>query len=80
LPTSRERAFCSGAGGVYGKAFPEGAREVARRRLGEFEETGAERLATACPSAARHLAREPGAQVVDLISVLYEAMRLDPPT
>jgi Fe-S oxidoreductase len=75
LATSREGAFCSGAGGAYGKIWPERAARIRARRLAEFEETGAARLATACPSCVAWFRKELGeARACDLASVAMEAL------
>ncbi len=78
LSWSRERAWCSGAGAVYGKVDPASAARIADRRLAEHAESGARRLATACPSAQRMFAkaRAPAA-VVDVVTVLAEALGVD---
>jgi Fe-S oxidoreductase len=69
------RASCSGAGGVYRKVWPAYARRIAWRRLTQHAATGAELLATACPSAARHLGRErPRGRVVTVVELLARAM------
>lgn len=74
---NRERADCSGSGGLYPVSSPEGAREVARRRLEEdprAHESGvaegqAAAVVTACPSAARGFARA-GARVLDIVELV----------
>lgn len=77
LATSRERAWCSGAGAVYGKIWPESAAKIRERRLGDFDETGASRLATACPSCVRTFRKQlPPARAVDVVTLLAEAMGL----
>lgn len=43
-----ENSICCGSGGVVSLVDPELFLKRARRRLGEFEETGADRLITAC--------------------------------
>lgn len=67
----RDQADCSGAGGLYPVSNPEGAREIARRRL--EEDPAAHRpvhaVVTACPSARRNFERA-GHQVFDLVDVL----------
>ena len=46
----RENSYCCGAGGNNtGKSFPEISQSVAKDRLAEFKETGADLLITACP-------------------------------
>jgi len=75
--TSRELAFCSGAGGIYGKAFPDGAKRVVARRVREIEETGATTIATACPSCVRGLGEASEREVVDVVTLVARAMGED---
>ncbi len=79
LPSAREAAWCSGAGGPYAKLWPDRAARIRARRIAEFRETGAASLATACPSCVRAFRKDllPGA-VKDIASVLAEAMALAP--
>jgi Fe-S oxidoreductase len=77
LATAREGAWCSGAGGVYAKIWPERADRIRERRTAELAETGAARLATACPSCVRTFRKGlPPARVADVATVLAEAMEL----
>jgi Fe-S oxidoreductase len=77
LATSRERAWCSGAGAIYAKIWPEAAAKIRERRLAEHAETGAARLATACPSCVRTFRKSlPPAKAVDVVTLLAEAMGL----
>jgi Fe-S oxidoreductase len=50
MKRNRRNSYCCGAGdGTRGKAFPEYSERVARERLEEFKETGADILITSCP-------------------------------
>ncbi len=75
LANHHEHAWCSGAGGIYPKTAPEGARAIAARRLAEFDETTATVLATACPSCVRHLGRDeaPG-RVENVVNLVARAL------
>jgi Fe-S oxidoreductase len=75
LSNHHERAWCCGAGGLYPKTAPDGARRIAARRMGEVDETSATVLATSCPSCVRHLGREeaPG-RVLDVVALLARAL------
>jgi len=78
--TCREKAQCSGAGGPYAKLHKEGAARIRDRRQAELAETGATRIVTACPSAARTLGKGRGAAGLeeppfDVITLLARAMR-----
>lgn len=70
---NRELAGCSGSGLGYPLLDPERARGIARRRAGELEATGAERIVTACPSCQRALSRETSLPVVDVAELLESA-------
>ena len=48
MKRNRENSFCCGARAV-GNYFPNFSEENARKRIKEFEETGADLLITACP-------------------------------
>jgi Fe-S oxidoreductase len=66
----RDQADCSGAGGLYPVSNPDGARRAAVRRLTADGNAHVEvdAVVTACPSAARNLARG-GARVLDVVDV-----------
>ncbi len=49
MRTIKENTKCCGAGGGVKKAFPELALEIAKSRIEEAEETGAEYLVSICP-------------------------------
>jgi Fe-S oxidoreductase len=50
LKRNRRNSYCCGAGdGTRGKAFPDYSEWIARERLEEFKETGADVLITSCP-------------------------------
>jgi heterodisulfide reductase subunit D len=49
MPRTREQSRCCGAGGGVKAGFPDMAAEIARARVQEAIETGAEVLVTMCP-------------------------------
>ncbi|MBD3254225.1 MAG: 4Fe-4S dicluster domain-containing protein [Candidatus Lokiarchaeota archaeon] len=55
MKNSKECAMCCGAGGGLKGGFPEEALEIAKLRIREAENTGAEILATACVFCKRNL-------------------------
>jgi len=55
LPHNRVNALCCGAGGGVRGAFPKNSIAMARRRLEEVEEAGAEVLLTECNSCVHNL-------------------------
>jgi Fe-S oxidoreductase len=55
LRHNRANALCCGAGGGVRGAFPKNSIAMARRRLEEVEETGAEVLLTECNSCVHNL-------------------------
>jgi fumarate reductase (CoM/CoB) subunit B len=52
-----KRSLCCGSGGVVSLVDPELFLKRARRRLGEFEETGAHRMITACMTCVYSLSQ-----------------------
>jgi heterodisulfide reductase subunit D len=56
MPSNRENALCCGAGGGVRGAFPKNSIAMARRRLKEAEEVGAEIVLTECNSCVHNLA------------------------
>ncbi len=68
---NRGDADCCGGGGLYPVSNPEGAADIARRRVTHDgnAHVPAELVVTACPSARRNFARA-GVRVVDLIDVI----------
>lgn len=75
LAFSRERAECSGAGGLLPRTAPESSEAIARERARAHEEAGGGILVTACPGAARALARAVGPdRVADLGAMLGRAL------
>ncbi|MBS7267443.1 MAG: hypothetical protein KIH10_01250 [Candidatus Freyarchaeota archaeon] len=51
----KDASWCCGAGGGVKSGFPELAVDIAKDRIKEAEETGAEYLVTACPFCVRNL-------------------------
>ena len=75
-----ELALCCGGGGDVEMADPELAAAVARRRLAQAQETGAEVIVSACQQCKRTLtaaARRERVRmrVLDVTEVVWEAMR-----
>ncbi|MFX0188868.1 MAG: (Fe-S)-binding protein [Candidatus Hodarchaeota archaeon] len=55
MKTIKQSTKCCGAGGGVKKGFPELALEIAKARVQEAEETGAEYLVSICPFCYRNL-------------------------
>jgi Fe-S oxidoreductase len=51
----REYSYCCGAGGGVKSAFPEFALKIAKTRIEEAENTGAEIITSACPFCSTNL-------------------------
>jgi heterodisulfide reductase subunit D len=51
----KDAAWCCGAGGGVKSGFPELAVDIAKDRIKEAEETGADYLVTACPFCVKNL-------------------------
>ena len=77
LDDRRERAICSGAGGLLPSTMPEVARAVADARLQAHHCAGGGRVVTACASsliALRRSATGSGVAVDDLVTWIARAM------
>lgn len=55
MKTIKEHAKCCGAGGGLKKGFPDLALDIAKSRVKEAEQTGAEYLVSICPFCYRNL-------------------------
>jgi Fe-S oxidoreductase len=73
---SRERAVCTGAGGLLPAVMPETSAAIADTRLAEHAELGGGCVVAACASGLRRL-RSRGARVIDLHTVIREACDAD---
>ena len=79
MKTNRVGAMCCGAGAGVRKGFPELSMEMAKNRLKEAEETGAEYLVSTCPFCWRNLkdaidSTGSNMKMVDLVELLLESM------
>ena len=79
MKTIKEAAMCCGAGGGLKKGFPELSLEIAKSRVQEAEETGAENLVSICPFCYRNLsdaikALNSKMKMVDLLELIYQAL------
>ncbi len=79
MKTIKENAKCCGAGGGVKKGFPDLALEVAKTRIQEAEETGADYLVSICPFCYRNLADAITAlnsniKMVDLMELIDQAL------
>ena len=75
----REWSFCCGAGGGAKTAYPDYAQWVARQRLDEALETGAEAVVSACPFCENNLgdaalAGDVPLEVLDIMALVGHAM------
>jgi Fe-S oxidoreductase len=74
----REKALCSGAGGLLPSTMPEVARAIASERLDAHRRAGGGRVVTACASslvALRRRAVGSGVVVDDLVTWIARAVR-----
>ena len=55
MKTIKKNAKCCGAGGGVKRGFPKLALEIAKTRIKEAEDTGAEYLVSMCPFCFRNL-------------------------
>jgi Fe-S oxidoreductase len=79
MKTNRFAAMCCGAGGGVRKGYPELSMDIAKNRIKEAEETGAEYLVSACPFCYRNLSDaikelNSDLKMVDLIELILEAI------
>lgn len=79
MKTIKENAKCCGAGGGVKKGFPNLALEIAKSRIKEAEETGADYLVSICPFCYRNLsdalkALDSNIKIVDLMELIYQAL------
>ncbi|MBD3228970.1 MAG: disulfide reductase [Candidatus Lokiarchaeota archaeon] len=75
----KENAMCCGAGGGVKKAFPDLSLELAKSRVTEAEETGADYLVSICPFCYRNLsdgikALESNMKMIDLTELLNRSL------
>ena len=79
MKTIRENTKCCGAGGGVKKGFPELALEIAKSRVREAEDTGAQYLVSICPFCYRNLydgIKELNSDIkmIDLMELLNQAL------
>lgn len=79
MKTIKENSKCCGAGGGVKKGFPELALEIAKSRVKEAEETGAQYLVSICPFCYRNLldaikALDSDLKMVDLMELVEQAL------
>ena len=79
MKTNRVGAMCCGAGGGVKKGFPELSMEIAKNRVKEAEDTGAEYLVSTCPFCWRNLndaivSTGSNLKMVDLVELLLESI------
>ena len=79
MKTIKQSANCCGAGGGVKKGFPELALEIAKSRVQEAEETGAEYIVSICPFCYRNLsdaitALSSSLKMVDLTELVNQAL------
>jgi len=73
----KEASWCCGAGGGVKSGFPELAVDIAKDRIKEAEETGADYLVTACPFCVKNLqdaaeALNSKIKVLDIVELVAE--------
>ena len=79
MKTNRVGAMCCGAGGGVKKGFPELSMNMAKNRIKEAEDTGAEYLVSTCPFCWRNLndaivSTGSNLKMVDLVELLLESI------
>ncbi|MHA1652092.1 MAG: (Fe-S)-binding protein [Candidatus Helarchaeota archaeon] len=81
MKTIKVSAKCCGAGGGVKKGFPELSLEIAKSRIKEAEETGADTLVSICPFCFRNLsdaikALNSNLKMIDLTELLNQAIQI----
>ncbi len=81
MKTIKGSAKCCGAGGGVKKGFPELSLEIAKSRIKEAEETGADTLVSICPFCFRNLsdaikALNSNLKMIDLTELLNQAIQI----
>jgi Fe-S oxidoreductase len=71
--STKERASCSGGGGLLPTTMPEVAEKIAAERVNEHQELGGGTLVTSCASSLRSF-KKGGANAVDLFDLLAAAI------
>jgi len=79
MKTIKQNAKCCGAGGGVKKGFPELALEIAKSRVREAEETGADSVISICPFCYRNLsdaikALNSNIKMIDLMELIIQAI------
>ena len=79
MKTNRNGAMCCGAGGGVRKGFPELSMDMAKNRVKEAEETGAEYLVSTCPFCYRNLSDaikelNSNLKMTDLVELILESL------
>jgi L-lactate dehydrogenase complex protein LldG len=72
MERNRQFAACCGAGGGVKTAFPELAREIARKRARMAGQEGADLIITSCPWCEQNLGEH--IEVKDLITIVAESL------
>lgn len=72
---NRDRAWCSGAGGLLPATMPDVSRTIADARLDDHERSGGGRVVTACASSLMQLRRRARAPVDDIVTWIARAAR-----
>jgi Fe-S oxidoreductase len=73
--TRRERASCSGGGGLLPATMPDVARDIAHARVREHAKSGGGRIVTACASSLLSFRRRTRSPVDDVMTWIARAAR-----
>ncbi|MFC1883304.1 (Fe-S)-binding protein [Thermodesulfobacteriota bacterium] len=77
---SRENSFCCGGGGLLPAGTPEFSDDLARRRLADIRDSGAELLISGCPGCKENLkitasSLKSGVKVIDIAELVNGVLR-----
>jgi Fe-S oxidoreductase len=70
MARGRERAVCSGAGGLLPVTMPEASRVIAHERVAEHERAGGGRVVTACASSLRSFRKQTNGAADDIATFI----------
>jgi Fe-S oxidoreductase len=78
MKNSKERALCCGGGAGLKANNPSLADKIAKKRIAQAHEVGADKIITTCPLCFAHLEENSDLQVLEFSYVVADALGLKP--
>ncbi len=73
---NRNNSICCGGGSMFKSTNPEVALDIAKKRIEEYNATGAKAIITSCPSCIKIFKEsELDVQTLDLIDIVYDFLK-----